>query len=58
MRAATWSRVSTAGSARSITPSMMVLFASSARMPRSSLGCAASIEIWAAMDSESCGRNE
>ena len=40
------------------TPSTMVLSASSFSTPRSSLGCAASIEICCAMVSASCGRNQ
>ena len=45
MRSATCSGVSTAASLRSMTPSMMVLPARSDSTPRSSFGCAASIEI-------------
>src|SRR6185295_18102948 len=58
IRAVTCSIVSTAGSARSITPRMMVLPDSSLSTARSSLGCAASIEICWAMVPASWGRNE
>jgi hypothetical protein len=58
MRAATVCGVSTAGSERSSTPSMIVLLGSASSTEQSSFDCAVSIETWCAFDCSSSGRKE